>query len=180
MLYNFFFFESWQAHEWKRWCSSPSHSGGRSQPAQRDGARQGTQAAPLRWGLRGGVESGAGLSCSCRPGGTTSAAGLQLYRLRLRADRIRKDLYPIEEPTWNCCNILGRGEFDQVKENIFILKYIFFKISFQDSSVGLIPRALDQLFEELRGKEFSISVNFIEVYCEKVYDLLSENKKKLP
>ncbi|XP_078049062.1 kinesin-like protein Klp61F [Augochlora pura] len=47
-----------------------------------------------------------------------------------------------------------------------------------DSNVGIIPRALSHLFDELRileVQEYSVRVSFLELYNEEVYDLLSVN-----
>ncbi|CAH0547025.1 unnamed protein product [Brassicogethes aeneus] len=47
----------------------------------------------------------------------------------------------------------------------------------RDENEGLIPRTLASLFEE--ENECEISVSFIEIYNEKVYDLLTNNKSPL-
>lgn len=46
----------------------------------------------------------------------------------------------------------------------------------QNSEVGIIPRAVDHLFEELRilGVDFSMRISFLELYNEELSDLLSE------
>ncbi|XP_033328960.2 kinesin-like protein Klp61F [Megalopta genalis] len=47
-----------------------------------------------------------------------------------------------------------------------------------DSNVGIIPRSLSHLFDELRTlgvQEYSVRVSFLELYNEEVYDLLSVN-----
>ena len=45
-----------------------------------------------------------------------------------------------------------------------------------DPTAGIIPRALAQLFDELRMQqdaEFSVRVSFLELYNEDIFDLLS-------
>ncbi|XP_037089188.1 kinesin-like protein KLP2, partial [Pollicipes pollicipes] len=44
----------------------------------------------------------------------------------------------------------------------------------QDPDVGIIPRTLSQLFDELRiqGVEFTVRVSFLELYNEELFDLL--------
>ena len=45
-----------------------------------------------------------------------------------------------------------------------------------DPTAGIIPRALAQLFDELRiqqDAEFSVRVSFLELYNEDIFDLLS-------
>eukprot|EP00055_Hartaetosiga_balthica_P011640 m.53636 g.53636 ORF g.53636 m.53636 type:complete len:1047 (-) comp7675_c0_seq1:38-3178(-) len=44
-----------------------------------------------------------------------------------------------------------------------------------DPGVGIIPRALHQLFEKLQttGNEFTVHVSFLEIYNEEMFDLLS-------
>lgn len=47
---------------------------------------------------------------------------------------------------------------------------------FQDTSAGIIPRALSHLFDELRtlgNQEFTVRVSFLELYNEELFDLLS-------
>lgn len=43
---------------------------------------------------------------------------------------------------------------------------------------GIVPRALAQLFDELRllGSEFTVRVSFIELYNEELFDLLSPSE----
>ncbi|CAG7709471.1 unnamed protein product [Allacma fusca] len=45
----------------------------------------------------------------------------------------------------------------------------------QDPMAGIVPRALGQLFDELRAQnaEFTIRVSFLELYNEELYDLLA-------
>ena len=45
----------------------------------------------------------------------------------------------------------------------------------QDPGLGIIPRTLSQLFDELRiqGVEFTVRVSFLELYNEELFDLLS-------
>lgn len=45
----------------------------------------------------------------------------------------------------------------------------------EDPSAGIIPRTLQQLFEELQLQdlEFTIRVSFLELYNEELFDLLS-------
>ncbi|XP_012285273.1 kinesin-like protein Klp61F [Orussus abietinus] len=47
-----------------------------------------------------------------------------------------------------------------------------------DTSAGIIPRSLSQLFDELRildAQEYSVRVSFLELYNEELFDLLSPN-----
>ncbi|KAJ6622378.1 Kinesin-like protein Klp61F [Pseudolycoriella hygida] len=48
----------------------------------------------------------------------------------------------------------------------------------QNSQVGIIPRAVSHLFEELRilGVEFSMRISFLELYNEELSDLLGETE----
>lgn len=47
--------------------------------------------------------------------------------------------------------------------------------SYQDP--GIIPRALDQLFNNESGDlEVEISISFLEIYNEKVFDLLQPDR----
>lgn len=49
-------------------------------------------------------------------------------------------------------------------------------ITFQDTSAGIIPRALSHLFDELKvlgNQEYSVRVSFLELYNEELFDLLS-------
>lgn len=39
----------------------------------------------------------------------------------------------------------------------------------------MIPRALDDIFKISNSEETTVSVSFIEIYNEKVYDILSDN-----
>ena len=47
--------------------------------------------------------------------------------------------------------------------------------SLKDPMAGIVPRALGQLFDELRRQsaEFTIRVSFLELYNEELYDLLA-------
>lgn len=53
---------------------------------------------------------------------------------------------------------------------------IYIYIYMQDTSAGIIPRALSHLFDELRlleSQEFTVRVSFLELYNEELFDLLS-------
>jgi len=48
----------------------------------------------------------------------------------------------------------------------------------QDTTAGIIPRALSHLFDELRlleVQEYTVRVSFLELYNEELFDLLSPN-----
>lgn len=49
----------------------------------------------------------------------------------------------------------------------------------KENDYGIIPRACSYLFSELDRKstiiEFSVKLSFIEIYCENIFDLLTEN-----
>lgn len=50
-----------------------------------------------------------------------------------------------------------------------------------NDEVGVIPRAIDEIFanvEEMTDCEFNISCSFVELYQEKLYDLLSPNQRE--
>lgn len=53
----------------------------------------------------------------------------------------------------------------------------------QDPLAGIIPRALSQLFDELRltNTEYTVRVSYLELYNEELFDLLStsEDNSKL-
>eukprot|EP00043_Microstomoeca_roanoka_P016079 m.162391 g.162391 ORF g.162391 m.162391 type:complete len:1020 (+) comp16388_c0_seq28:297-3356(+) len=51
----------------------------------------------------------------------------------------------------------------------------------EDPGLGIIPRALHQLFEKLEvcGNEYSVRVSFLEIYNEELFDLLSASDQKL-
>lgn len=66
---------------------------------------------------------------------------------------------------------------NELTSNFEILKYFSFFISIQPSDVGIIPRALSHLFEELRlmEVEFSMRISYLELYNEELSDLLSSS-----
>lgn len=46
----------------------------------------------------------------------------------------------------------------------------------QDTTAGIIPRAVSHLFDELRVlgvQEYSVRISFLELYNEEIFDLLS-------
>lgn len=49
----------------------------------------------------------------------------------------------------------------------------------RDTDHGIIPRACSYLFSELNRKstiiEYSVKISFVEIYCENIFDLLTEN-----
>jgi kinesin family member 11 len=53
----------------------------------------------------------------------------------------------------------------------------FLKFFFKASNVGIIPRALNHLFDELRAMEveFAMRVSYLELYNEELCDLLSSD-----
>ncbi len=60
--------------------------------------------------------------------------------------------------------------------------YVNFAVC-QDPLAGILPRALSQLFDEVRlmNCEFTVRVSFLELYNEELFDLLApieESKHK--
>jgi hypothetical protein len=57
---------------------------------------------------------------------------------------------------------------------VYICASVFF-VFLQDPLSGIIPRALSNLFDELRIQqvEFTVRVSFLEIYNEELLDLLS-------
>lgn len=51
-------------------------------------------------------------------------------------------------------------------------------VYFQDPLAGIIPRALSQLFDELRisNTEHTVRVSYLELYNEELFDLLSSSE----
>lgn len=64
-----------------------------------------------------------------------------------------------------------------------VMLHYFVQVKFciiccQDSKVGLIPRAMCALFDELRvlQSEYTVRISFLELYNEELYDLLSADE----
>lgn len=55
-------------------------------------------------------------------------------------------------------------------------------INHRDKQVGLIARSLDYLFTKLQTnhKFFRIRISCLEIYHEHVYDLIAEEKERIP
>ena len=44
---------------------------------------------------------------------------------------------------------------------------------------GIIPKSLDYLMSELKGKDFKLNISYVEIYNEKIKDLFQENSKEV-
>lgn len=60
----------------------------------------------------------------------------------------------------------------------WIVIIISFRYCPQDPLAGIIPRALSQLFDELRisNTEYTVRVSYLELYNEELFDLLSSSE----
>jgi hypothetical protein len=57
----------------------------------------------------------------------------------------------------------------------------FHDIEDDRNNAGVIPRSIYQVFKELEGKkEFHAYCSFLQIYNEKIYDLLQDNAKPNP
>lgn len=80
------------------------------------------------------------------------------------------------------CTLLASGQSETGKTHTIESGYTS-DTSYDGSTTGIIPRAVDHIFEELEKtdtEEYSVRVLYLELYSEEWYDLLAltlDNRK---
>ena len=49
-----------------------------------------------------------------------------------------------------------------------------------ETSLGVIPRAIKQIFQDGGGGELSVKVSFYEIFNEQVFDLINPSQQRVP